>query len=219
MTIPDGLAKDYTEGELSVRQIAERYNMSVSDVQQYAFDNDLSHGGFGELVKRGAEIRKIYGSGQLVGFPVVVDEAGELVKGMRELQAEVKSRHRYAIDSMFTLHELLTQSAILEAMSIADPARYHPDDPRVRASKAMRGSKESIADQGMKLAKMMKEVIDVDLNNHNIEQERAEKASSSVQVNVMSMGANQTAIDERSKLAAVAGMLEMLKIRKEESNE
>ena len=212
---PEALAKDYAEGVLSVRQIAERYNLTVDEVQDYAFNHDLSHGSFGALVKRGVQMRAVYGgNGPVHKFPVTVDQEGvALVEEIKE--HEVRGRHRYAIDSMFKLQELLTQGAIMEALSINDPARFHPGDARILAAKAMRGPKESIADQAKKLGELTKLVIELDLNNNKIaEAEKAGAGGTNIQVNVNGAGQNHTAIDERSKLAAVAGMLEMLKERR-----
>ena len=213
---PDLLMREYTEGVLTVRQIAERHDLSVNDVQQFAFDNNLAHGSFKELVRQGVQMRTAYGGNKPEGFHETIEDRDKaLVANAIERGVEAKSKHRLAIDSLFKLQEMLTEAAVLEASSILDPVRFHPDDQRIIAARAMRGTKESVAEQAVKLCKLATDLVKLDLENVGLEAKRAE-GGTNVQVNINGQQThqNQTAVDERSKLAAVAGMLEMMKDRR-----
>ena len=218
---PDCLLKEYTEGVLTVRQIAERHKLTVNEVQQFAYDNDLSHGSFKELVKQGVQMRLAYGGNKPDGIVEDIGERNRIVlQNSIERGVEAKSKHRMAIDVLFKLQELLAEAAVLEVMAMHDPTRFHPDDMRVLAAKAMRGQKESIADQALKLTEITENIIRLDLANVGLEEKKSESSTNvNVNINGQPTNQNQTAMDERSKLAAVAGMLEMLKARRELSKE
>ena len=213
---PDLLMREYTEGVLTVRQIAERHGVSVNDVQQFAFDNDLAHGSFKELVRQGVQMRTAYGGNKPENLPATIaDRDKAMLANAIERGVEAKSKHRLAIDALFKLQELLTEVAVLEAMSILDPVRFHPEDQRIIAARAMRGTKESVSEQAVKLVKLAADLVKLDLENVGLEAKKSE-GGTNVQVNINGQQANmnQTAVDERSKLAAVAGMLEMMKDRR-----
>lgn len=213
---PDLLMREYTEGVLTVRQIAERHDLSVNDVQQFAFDNNLAHGSFKELVRQGVQMRTAYGGNKPENLPATIEDRDKrMLASAIERGVEAKSKHRMAIDGLFKLQELLLEAAVLETMSVLDPSRFHPDDQRILAARAMRGNRESVADQAVKIAKLSSDIIKLDLENVGLEAKKAE-GGTNVQVNINGHqpNVNQTAVDERSKLAAVAGMLEMMKDRR-----
>ncbi len=219
---PDELRRDYCSGYLTVTAIAEKHGLSVEDVQEFAIENDLTEISYTELVRRGVQLRMAYApNGPETDLPAA---AGETLANLQApimdgRQGVVRDRNSRGIDYLYAIAEMQMESTMLRLMAINDPVRFHPEDMRVKAAASLQGEKESFMDMLGKTVDTFSKIRDLGMKDVQLKPEEPAKGDGGVTFNNtqnnLNVGANKTALDENSKLAAVAGMLSLLKERRD----
>jgi hypothetical protein len=222
--LQERLVRDYAAGK-SYTYLRATYGLSKAELDDFAEVHGLVHGS----VQRDTD--DATPPCRAVAKPKFDKDAVDaaLVKVEENDAARRDSRKtvgRTLNDGVAEIAGLLQKALLVEMKAAVEPVEdMHPARRDVQAARSLRGKNESVYDATLKIANVVKATVEIEQANEEAFAQGANITVDNRQVNIINGSpdgpviGNTTAIDAKSKLAAVLGRVEVLRKRKREKED